>query len=735
MIKAYSKILLSSILKSYSQIFFSGNKIFSIILIVVSFFDYLAGICGLASILTANIVGLVLGFDRTKISSGIYSFNALLVGLGIGIYYDFSWMLILVLVLSAIFTFFISVVLEGVLGKYALPYLSIPFLFAFWAFSLASREFHALGISSRGIYNLNELYTLGGKQLVDLYYWWNSIPIEESIKSYFISLGAIFFQYNVLSGMLIAIGILIYSRIAFSLSLIGFYGAYFFYKIIGAQITEITYTYIGFNYILSAIAVGGFFLIPSSRSYFWTIVLIPIVAIITLSSSIALAVFGLSIYSLPFNIIVLIFIYVLKLRVFKSKKLSEVQIQYNSPEKNLYLFDVNYLRFSNNLIYFPIKLPFIGEWTVLQAHNGQYTHKDDWKHAWDFVITDDGNNQFRENGQNVEDYYAFKKNIIAPADGYVNEIIDFIDDNKIGDVNLKNNWGNTIIIKHTEYLYSKISHIKQGSFKVSKGDYVKQGQIIALCGNSGRSPYPHIHFQLQATPFVGSKTIDYPICTYIKKDKKDYIFNSYSRPKLNDKIFNIAPNELMKKAFGFIPGQKLKFEIIQNEKTSYVDWEIHVDSLNRSYIWCRNSNSISYFTNDGTIFYFKHFEGDKESLLFHFTNALYRINLGFYNGIEMRDIMPVNLMFSAKTLFFHDFVAPFKRFLKALYVVNYESIDDEFNSEKITLKSKVEKRYFNKALKQYNYNIEIDTEGVKKLEVISKSKEWLKASLVINNSY
>ena len=71
---------------------------------------------------------------------------------------------------------------------------------------------------------------------------------------------------------------------------------------------------------------------------------------------------------------------------------------------------------------------------------------------------------------------------------------DGTDDNMIGDVNLKVNWCNTVSIKHSEKLFTKLSHLKRESIKVKEGDYVKRGDILALCGNSGRSPEPHIHF-------------------------------------------------------------------------------------------------------------------------------------------------------------------------------------------------------------------------------------------------
>ena len=68
------------------------------------------------------------------------------------------------------------------------------------------------------------------------------------------------------------------------------------------------YSYIGFNYILTSIAVGGFFIIPSKRSYLWVILLIPIVAMITISLSRVFTLFSLPIYSLPFNLVVLLFL-------------------------------------------------------------------------------------------------------------------------------------------------------------------------------------------------------------------------------------------------------------------------------------------------------------------------------------------------------------------------------------------------------------------------------------------
>ena len=62
---------------------------------------------------------------------------------------------------------------------------------------------------------------------------------------------------------------------------------------------------------------------------------------------------------------------------------------------------------------------------------------------------------------------------------------------------IKDTRGNYIIIKHKNNEYSLICHILKNSFKVKVGDIVKEGDVIALVGNSGNTNGPHIHFQVQ----------------------------------------------------------------------------------------------------------------------------------------------------------------------------------------------------------------------------------------------
>jgi urea transporter len=444
-------------------------------LFLVTFIDFYTGLYGLVAVLTANVTAMLLGLDREQIRQGYYGFNALLTGMGLGVYFQPGALLMFIVIVAGILALFAAVALQGIIGKYGLPHLSLPFIFTLWTLMLAGREFTTIGLNERGIYMLNDLYLLGGKPLLHLYEWWNSLYIPAIFRTYLLSLAAIFFHYNLLAGVLIFIGLLLYSRIAFTLSLLGFFTAWLFYQIIGVELTETGYSYIGFNFILTSIAAGGFFIVPSRLSYLWVLLLIPIVSLITLSLGKALGVFGLPVYSLPFNIVILGFLYVLHFRVKPSLGLINYFVQYNAPEKNLYAYKTHYNRFGN-LNKVPLYLPFHGEWIVTQGWDGTYTHKGAWKYAWDFEMDDEEGKTYRNAGDYPQDYYCYDKVVLSPADGIVEEVFDGIEDNIVGEKNLEHNWGNTVIIYHAVGLYSKLSHLKQGSIVVKPGDRLKKGQ-------------------------------------------------------------------------------------------------------------------------------------------------------------------------------------------------------------------------------------------------------------------
>ena len=680
-------LFIEGLLFSYSQIFFSKEKIFAIILLLVTFFDWVTGLSGFIAVLVTNVAATLIGYNKQSISQGFYGFNSLLVGLGIGIFYQPNPEFFIVLVFAALLTLFLTIWFEGFFGKYGLPYLSWSFLLVLWMVMLSTREFASLNLSERGIFTLNELYDQGGFFLVTIHLWLRDLPVHESIIIYFRSLGAIFFQYHLFAGVLIAVGLLYYSRIAFLLSVTGFFTAYLYYHIVGINITDLNYSYIGFNFILTSIAIGGFFIIPSWYSFLWVILLTPITSFIITASGGFFGILQLPVYSLAFNIIVVIFLYALKFRERHFSKPELVYYQNFSPERNLYTQQNFRFRFDPKA---PTRfsLPAMGEMLVTQGHAGKHTHKEDWRHAWDFEKTDDEGKTFAHPGEKPEDYYCYGKAVLAPADGVVSDIRDGYEDNPVGEVDMEHNWGNTIIIKHAEKVYSKVSHLKPHSLKVAKDSFVRRGDLIAFIGNSGRSPVPHLHFQVQSDPYIGSKTIDYPIARYLLKTADGYELKMYERPTEGQIVCNIVRTESLYKAFHFIPGQTLSFRVQMNQETAEtIKWAVKSDMFNNTYFECAESDSKAWFHNDGSLFYFTHFSGSKHSFLFYFYLGAYKISLGYVDKLLVRDIYPVDVFKKNLLLFLQDFTAPFYMFLKADYWLRYKKMEDELASNRIFLES------------------------------------------------
>jgi len=152
-------------------------------------------------------------------------------------------------------------------------------------------------------------------------------------------------------------------------------------------------------------------------------------------------------------------------------------------------------------------LPFTGVWVVWQGIDGQWTHQGLWRYAFDFLIEDEQGFSYSGNGLQLSDYYAFNKPILAPVRGWVVRVVNHLADCPIGIVDQTHNWGNCVVIYDERGFYVEISHFLHNSIVIKQGDFLERGQLIGRCGNSGYSPQPHIHIQLQLTPELGSATI------------------------------------------------------------------------------------------------------------------------------------------------------------------------------------------------------------------------------------
>jgi len=158
-------------------------------------------------------------------------------------------------------------------------------------------------------------------------------------------------------------------------------------------------------------------------------------------------------------------------------------------------------------------LPFKDVWTVTGGGVSKELAHHSWflipsqRYAYDFGVL-----EFEEDFQltKASEYPAYGKDIIAIADGEVVRISNKHVDSRTNGMktfcDTTDQNGNFIVIKHHTGEYSWTCHLMPDSILVKKGDKVKQGQVIAKCGNSGNSTAPHIHFQLQTSKYFHLST-------------------------------------------------------------------------------------------------------------------------------------------------------------------------------------------------------------------------------------
>ncbi|MBC6108904.1 urea transporter [Pedobacter fastidiosus] len=706
--KKHIQYYLHAGLNSYAILFFSQNKILGALLFVVSMFSLTAGISGLICVIFSIALVTILGFDREEIKLGLYSFNSLLLGIGFGTFYNFNYAFWFWLFASTLLCIMLSVNIKALLGKYALPTLSVPFIITFWLVLVAVNGYAGMGLMQKSSYVIFELNTNGSSHFSQLCKFFDDLNMSPYVALFFRSVSAVLFQNSILAGILISIGFFIHSRIGFSLLVIGFIVACIINHLTGTYPEGISNYHLGANFMMVSCAIGGFFLIPSWRSYLWAIVAIPFTFLLVNGFSKLLGLYNLPVFSIPFCFVTIGLLYFFMLRK-KPGKLQLTALQNYSPETNLYQF-LNGQERLKDFRYLRLGLPFMGAWTVSQGYEGAITHQGEWSEALDFVLKDLDNKTYQLPGIKPEDYYCFNKPILAVADGVVEEVINHIDDNVIGQVNLQQNWGNTVVIKHAEDLYSKVSHLKKNSVKVKVGDFVRQGEIIGQCGNSGRSPEPHLHFQMQTTPYIGSKTFAYPFAYFVNEQNNQ--LQNFEVPKEGETIQSPEINAYLKHAFNFQPGYIAK---IKSDNGKHETWEVFTDSLNYNYFYCHENQSIAYFINNLNSFYFTRFYGSKQSLLYLFYQSAYKINFSTH---AVNDVYATDSESFKPNLWLQDLISPFFTYIKRVY-----SNVSVLQSDGLEINVKAIDEILGRSKKLFDAEIKISNKGITDLELLCKNKK------------
>jgi murein DD-endopeptidase MepM/ murein hydrolase activator NlpD len=139
-------------------------------------------------------------------------------------------------------------------------------------------------------------------------------------------------------------------------------------------------------------------------------------------------------------------------------------------------------------------LPFDGIWGVLQGMDSGQTHSGYATFALDFVPAQPKGTKAPKPGAPLTAFACYGRPVLAPADGTV-----------VAASGGARDWpaykkgrdpGNFIIIQHAPAEYTELRHLAAGSVRVTVGQHIRRGELVARCGNSGNARMPHLHLGL-----------------------------------------------------------------------------------------------------------------------------------------------------------------------------------------------------------------------------------------------
>lgn len=641
----FIRYLLRAIPAATAEIMFLRGVTIGTILLTAMLLQPGVLLMGIIGVLAAVIFAKVAQLGHTYLDQAPFLFNPLLAGLSVGYLFQPALPSMFLAGMSGILAFILTWSIAHILRTFFyLPVLSLPFIAVSWTVHLAAYRYAGLQHAIVPAY----VYAIG-----------LPIPIEGFLRT----LGLIFFLPNIWVGIVVAILLLWNSRIQFLLAVSGYFWGTSIRGILTGTFVYVYHDPAALNFILVALAMGGFYLLPSPRSYVIAALGVSLAAILSEAVSVFWAAVALPVHALPYNLVTMLFLYVLGLA--GNRWLA--RNPQSSPEKTLDLELTAKLRYQSSGR--TIALPFTGSWKVWQGFEGQWTHQGIWRYAYDFLIVDDRGQTYSGSGLHLTDYYTFQKPVLSPIRGWVVQVVRDLPDCEISNVDANNNWGNYLVLYDDRGFYVEISHFAENSIVVDRGDRIERGSLLGRCGNSGYSPQPHIHIQVQLTPEVGAATVPFSFANLLV----DGEFHAEIAPATDSILEPVTIDRTLSQAFTFPLDTQLRFKVVQKGRICgelsatakmAANGAFYLDSGKAKLFFSRN--------DDGFMFHYLEGEDPRLALLFL---AIPKLPLARRQcGQQWQDYLPIGMVTSGWHRIFYQFGSSFNpQLASARYIGEWRS--------------------------------------------------------------
>ena len=287
------------VLRGIGQVMFQDNSYAgALFLIGVAYSSLLFALAVLVGTAVSTITAMLLGVDRTLVRSGMFGFNGGLVGIAL-LYFlqpvPLTWACV---VLAAAGSTIVMATLQSAFSAWKLPVLTAPFVFSSLCFFLATARLGRLEF-------IGLLPTAGLPKAAAVE---GVVTASTMVEGLFNGIAQVFFQGNVVTGLLFVAGLLVASRPACAAALAGSLAGLLVAWGMGAAEPAIRAGAFGFNSVLVAIALASVFLAPGRATLAYALLAVIATPFVVAATTAALEPLGMPALTLPFVLVSWVFL-------------------------------------------------------------------------------------------------------------------------------------------------------------------------------------------------------------------------------------------------------------------------------------------------------------------------------------------------------------------------------------------------------------------------------------------
>lgn len=410
--------------------------------------------------------------------------------------------------------------------------------------------------------------------------------------AFFRSMGTVLFLPNVWAGLAVTGALLVWSRAVVVNAVAGYTGGILVVLLLEACGLRWLGWFAGHNYLLAGMALGAVYFVPSRGSLLLAAAAGAVAALHVAAVQYFLRGSGWEYLPLPYLLTIWSLLCAMRLRESPGTLQPTVGL-FPNPEAAAAATALARARFPHRNVTH-VLLPVAREVTVTQGFDDKLSHRGDWRHALDLEALDAAGNACLPGCENdLARYHTQGMEVRAPGSGEVIHVSDGVADNAPGGCNFAQNWGNHLILRLDYGGIVKLAHFTKNGLLVKPGQRVTAGELLGYCGNSGRSPVPHLHLHVQATTEGGAATAPFCLTNFFTLTGSGLRWNFASVPKTGDRI---TPATFSATVLGilahFAPGRALHRVCGEQASGSTAELAVTLDEAGR-YVFAAGAESLT----------------------------------------------------------------------------------------------------------------------------------------------